>query len=230
MIGRADIEGSKSSVAMSGLAATSQLSLCRIPLVVPVLSWLFGAGKLERAVPSPSPADTRRSLATLAAQAAANSRRVELGPRAQPSSQSFSKGCSPWRPDAVMSATGRGGFRSSVFKGAGMHGHHAACGALPAAGPYLRLSRFRSGQAVSAQLGTVTRLRFIPHRQLRLPKMAHLELDSVGWLNKAATRPTYLKFENRSRALRPDASNHWLYPIELRFELRLSEETGGTSY
>ncbi|KAL0642096.1 hypothetical protein Bca4012_103195 [Brassica carinata] len=28
-----------------------------------------------------------------------------------------------------------------------MHGHHAACGALPAAGPYLRLSRFRSGQA-----------------------------------------------------------------------------------
>ncbi|KAL0642025.1 hypothetical protein Bca4012_102504 [Brassica carinata] len=45
-----------------------------------------------------------------------------------------------------------------------------------------------------------------------------------------ATRPTYLKFENRSRALRPDASNHWLYPIELRFELQLSEETGGTSY
>ncbi|KAL0744970.1 hypothetical protein Bca101_100915 [Brassica carinata] len=29
-----------------------------------------------------------------------------------------------------------------------MHGHHAACGALPAAGPYLRLSRFRSGQAL----------------------------------------------------------------------------------
>ncbi|KAL0640962.1 hypothetical protein Bca4012_103281 [Brassica carinata] len=30
MIGRADIEGSKSSVAMSGLAATSQLSLCEL--------------------------------------------------------------------------------------------------------------------------------------------------------------------------------------------------------
>ncbi|KAL0746016.1 hypothetical protein Bca101_101485 [Brassica carinata] len=59
------------------------------------------------------------------------------------------RGCSPWRPDAVMSTTGR--ERHSVlriFKGAGMHGHHAACGALPAAGPYLRLSRFRSGQAV----------------------------------------------------------------------------------
>ncbi|KAL0349436.1 UNVERIFIED_CONTAM: hypothetical protein Sangu_1171400 [Sesamum angustifolium] len=31
-----------------------------------------------------------------------------------------------------------------------------------------------------------------------------------------------LKFENRSRALRPDASNHWLYPIELALELQLS--------
>ncbi|KAL0745443.1 hypothetical protein Bca101_102060 [Brassica carinata] len=202
MIGRADIEGSKSSVAMSGLAATSQLSLWTPALsfnrcapqpnsppdnvlrridrerVLGLKKGLLPAsdsrrpsqcfvlikqsdspcrtsselavrrGKARKSVPSPSPADTRRSLATLAAQAAANSRRVELGPRAQPSSQSFSKGCSPWRPDAVMSATGRGGFRSSVFKGAGMHGHHAACGALPAAGPYLRLSRFRSGQAI----------------------------------------------------------------------------------
>ncbi|KAL0752673.1 hypothetical protein Bca101_090340 [Brassica carinata] len=33
-----------------------------------------------------------------------------------------------------------------------MHGHHAACGALPAAGPYLRLSRFRSGQASFAPI------------------------------------------------------------------------------
>ncbi|KAJ0977656.1 hypothetical protein J5N97_013130 [Dioscorea zingiberensis] len=32
----------------------------------------------------------------------------------------------------------------------------------------------------------------------------------------AATGPTYLKFENRSRALCLDASNHWFYPIELK--------------
>uniref|UniRef100_A0A6N2KAB0 Senescence-associated protein n=1 Tax=Salix viminalis TaxID=40686 RepID=A0A6N2KAB0_SALVM len=55
------------------------------------------------------------------------------------------RGCSPWRPDAVMSTTGRG--RHSVlriFKGRrGRTGHHATCGALPAAGPYLRLSRFQ---------------------------------------------------------------------------------------
>ncbi|KAJ3668664.1 hypothetical protein LUZ60_017911 [Juncus effusus] len=59
-------------------------------------------------------------------------------------------GCSPWRPDAVMSTTGRG--RHSVlriFKGRrGRTGHRATCGALPAAGPYLRLSRFQGGQAV----------------------------------------------------------------------------------
>ncbi|KAK8700947.1 hypothetical protein V6N13_019337 [Hibiscus sabdariffa] len=60
------------------------------------------------------------------------------------------RGCSPWRPDAVMSTTVRG--RHSVlriFKGRrGCTGHHATCGALPAAGPYLRLSRFQGGQAV----------------------------------------------------------------------------------
>ncbi|KAK8586390.1 hypothetical protein V6N13_009983 [Hibiscus sabdariffa] len=60
------------------------------------------------------------------------------------------RGCSPWRPDAVMSTTGRG--RRSVlriFKGRrGRTGHHTTCGALPAAGPYLRLSRFQGGHAV----------------------------------------------------------------------------------
>ncbi|KAK7288695.1 hypothetical protein RIF29_02167 [Crotalaria pallida] len=60
------------------------------------------------------------------------------------------RGCSPWRPHAVMSTTGRG--RHSVlriFKGRrGRTGHHATCGALPAAGPYLRLSRFQGGQAI----------------------------------------------------------------------------------
>ncbi|GMJ16182.1 hypothetical protein HRI_005287400 [Hibiscus trionum] len=49
-----------------------------------------------------------------------------------------------------MSTTGR--RRHSVlriFKGRrGRTGHHATCGALPAAGPYLRLSRFQGGQAI----------------------------------------------------------------------------------
>ncbi|KAD1352116.1 hypothetical protein E3N88_42972 [Mikania micrantha] len=61
----------------------------------------------------------------------------------------LTRGCSPWRPDAVMSTTRHG--RHSVlriFKGRqGRTGHRATCGALPAARPYLRLSRFQGGQA-----------------------------------------------------------------------------------
>ncbi|KAK4404472.1 hypothetical protein Sango_0815800 [Sesamum angolense] len=69
---------------------------------------------------------------------------------------------------------------------------------------------------VSAQLGTVTRFRFIRIASL-LTKMAHLgALDSLRGLNGAAAPSTYLKFENRSRRCAPDASNHWLYPIEPR--------------
>ncbi|KAL0641967.1 hypothetical protein Bca4012_103343 [Brassica carinata] len=168
MIGRADIEGSKSNVAMNAWlpqasypcdvppsqtphltmssAGSTAASLgskrrgCyplpvhdRIPLSAPVLSWLFDAKKLPRAVPSPSPADTRRAARALAARAV---RQQSTGSnwdlRAQPSSQSFSgygsilptslayivpstRGCSPWRPDAVMSTTGRERTRSSGF-------------------------------------------------------------------------------------------------------------------
>ncbi|KAK7380916.1 hypothetical protein VNO78_33435 [Psophocarpus tetragonolobus] len=70
-----------------------------------------------------------------------DSRRVrDWDPRAQPLEPILFP-----RPDAVMSTTGRG--RHSVlqiFKGRrGRTGHHATCGALPAAGPYLRLSRFQ---------------------------------------------------------------------------------------
>ncbi|CAN6892244.1 unnamed protein product [Brassica oleracea] len=57
-------------------------------------------------------------------------------------------------PDAVMSTTGR--ERHSVlriFQGRReCTGHHATCGALPAAGPYLRLSRFQGGQAVKQKI------------------------------------------------------------------------------
>jgi hypothetical protein len=89
-------------------------------------------------------------------------------PRPSPQSQSFSRsygsilptsltyivlltrGCSPWRPDAVMSTTGHGRYSVlQIFKGRrGRTGHRKTCDALPAAGPYLRLSRFQGGQAV----------------------------------------------------------------------------------
>ncbi|KAL2453908.1 Uncharacterized protein Adt_48587 [Abeliophyllum distichum] len=49
-----------------------------------------------------------------------------------------------------MSTTGRATVLGPPdFQGPpGRTGHHATCGALPAAGPYLRLSRFQGGQAI----------------------------------------------------------------------------------
>ncbi|CAN7022701.1 unnamed protein product [Brassica rapa subsp. trilocularis] len=120
----------------------------------------------ERAVPSPSPGrhEAVRSRHVSSSSSLPTVDGFGTGtPEPSPQSQSFSRsygsilptslayivpstrGCSPWRPDAVMSTTGR--ERHSVlriFKGRReCTGHHATCGALPAAGPYLRLSRFQ---------------------------------------------------------------------------------------
>ncbi|CAN6891272.1 unnamed protein product, partial [Brassica oleracea] len=120
----------------------------------------------ERAVPSPSPGrhEAVRSRHVSGSSSPPTVDGFGTGtPEPSPQSQSFSqsygsifptslayivpstRGCSPWRPDAVMSTTGR--ERHSVlriFKGLReCTGHHATCGALPAAGPYLRLSRFQ---------------------------------------------------------------------------------------
>ncbi|KAK8543938.1 hypothetical protein V6N13_056381 [Hibiscus sabdariffa] len=142
------------------------------PLSVPVLSRLFVARGRPPKEPFPvrPPAGTRRPArrGSSSSSAPAADGFGTGTPVPSPQSQSFSRGygsilptslayivpstrgCSPWRPDAVMSTTGRG--RHSVlriFKGRrGRTGHHATCGALPAAGPYLRLSRFQGGQAV----------------------------------------------------------------------------------
>ncbi|CAN7100042.1 unnamed protein product [Brassica rapa subsp. narinosa] len=125
----------------------------------------------ERAVPSPSPVrhEAVRSHHVSSSSSPPTVDGFGTGtPEPSPQSQSFSRsygsilptslayivqstrGCSPWRPDAVMSTTGR--ERHSVlwnFKGRReCTGHHATYGALLAAGPYLRLSRFQGGQAV----------------------------------------------------------------------------------
>ncbi|CAN7088334.1 unnamed protein product [Brassica rapa subsp. narinosa] len=125
----------------------------------------------ERAVPSPSPgrheAVRSRHVSSSSSPPTVDgfgTGTPEPSPQSQSSSRSYgsilptslayivpsTRGCSPWRPDAVMSTTGR--ERHSVlriFKGRReCTRHHATCGALPAAGPYLRLSRFQGGQAV----------------------------------------------------------------------------------
>ncbi|KAK7375339.1 hypothetical protein VNO78_35718 [Psophocarpus tetragonolobus] len=143
------------------------------PLSVPVLSRLFDARGRDTEGPVPNPSPDRHATTRSRRGSSSSSPPTADGfgtgtPVPSPQSQSFSRGygsilptslayivpstrgCSPWRPDAVMSTTGRG--RHSVlqiFKGRrGRTGHHATCGALPAAGPYLRLSRFQGGQAI----------------------------------------------------------------------------------
>ncbi|PHT25389.1 hypothetical protein CQW23_34980 [Capsicum baccatum] len=150
-----------------------QYPVARIPLVRTSSELAVRrAGKApEGTVPSPSPG---RHAATRSRRGSSSSSPPTADgfgtgtPVPSPQSQSFSRsygsilptslayivpstrGCSPWRPDAVMSTTGRG--RHSVlriFKGRWERtGDHATCGALPAAGPYLRPSRFQGGQAV----------------------------------------------------------------------------------
>ncbi|XLR31507.1 hypothetical protein S83_059407 [Arachis hypogaea] len=143
------------------------------PLSVPVLSRLFDARGRGPEGPIPNPSPDRHATTRSRHESSSSSPPTADGfgagtPVPSPQSQSFSRGygsilptslayivpstrgCSPWRPDAVMSTTGRD--RHSVlriFKGRrGRIGHHATCGALPAAGPYLRLSRFQGGQAI----------------------------------------------------------------------------------
>ncbi|KAI3662940.1 hypothetical protein L6452_46666 [Arctium lappa] len=165
--------GSFAPLAFQPSAMTNCANQRRIPLVRTSSELAVRRpGKApEEAVPNPSPG---RHAATRSRRGSSSSSPPTADgfgtgtPVPSPQSQSFSRGygsilptslayivpstrgCSPWRPDAVMSTTGRG--RHSVlriFKGRrGRTGHRATCGALPAAGPYLRLSRFQGGQAV----------------------------------------------------------------------------------
>ncbi|KAI3664033.1 hypothetical protein L6452_45150 [Arctium lappa] len=150
-------------------SANRRRAHARIPLVRTILSWLFDARwkAPEEAVPNPSPG---RHAATRSRRGSSSSSPPTADgfgtgtPRAQPSSQSFSRGygsilptslayivpstrgCSPWRPDAVMSTTGAwealGPPRFSRAAGGAPDTARRAA-ALPAAGPYLRLSRFQ---------------------------------------------------------------------------------------
>ncbi|PHT28705.1 hypothetical protein CQW23_31684 [Capsicum baccatum] len=130
------------------------------------------SGKVpEGSVPSPSPVQHTVTRSRRGSSSSSPTTVDGFGtetPVPSPQSQSFSqsygsilptslayiipstRGCSPWRPDAVMSTTGRGRHSIlQIFKGRWERtGHHATCGALPAAGPYLWLIRFQGGQAV----------------------------------------------------------------------------------
>ena len=130
-----------------------------------------GAPKEAPAFYALRPTGTQQSA--LAARAARADRRQPAEvwtqtPEPDPQSQSFSRsygsvlptsltyivlstrGCSPWRPDAVMSTTERDEYSLlRIFKDRrGRTGHRKTCDALPTAGPYLRVMRFQGGRVV----------------------------------------------------------------------------------
>ncbi|PHT26089.1 hypothetical protein CQW23_34289 [Capsicum baccatum] len=132
----------------------------RIPLVRTISKLVVQrAGKApEGTVPSPSPGRHAVTLSRRGSSLSSPPKADGFGtgtPVPSPQIQSFSqtygsnlptslayiipstRGCSPWRPDAVMSTT-RCGRHSvlRIFKGRWeLTEHHATCGALPAAGP-----------------------------------------------------------------------------------------------
>ncbi|PHT26659.1 hypothetical protein CQW23_33727 [Capsicum baccatum] len=197
MIGRADIKGSKSNVAMNAWLPQASYP-CDVPpqpnsqpdnVFRPDQPAVRALGLKRGAVPRfrfTEKIPLARTSSELAVQCAGRISRSPLTayvfgtgtPVPSPQSQSFSRsygsilptslayivpstrGCSPWRPDAVMSTTGRG--RHSVLRifkvRRERNGHHATCGSLPAAGPYLWLSRFLGGQAVKQKRKLFPRL------------------------------------------------------------------------
>ncbi|XLR31036.1 hypothetical protein S83_058936 [Arachis hypogaea] len=231
------------------------------PLSVPVLSRLFDARGRGPEGPIPNPSPDRHATTRSRHESSSSSPPTADGfgagtPVPSPQSQSFSRGygsilptslayivpstrgCSPWRPDAVMSTTGRD--RHSVlriFKGRrGRTGHHATCGALPAAGPYLRLSRFQGGQAIctdgrsardrapgfaataapsyssrhspcpDGRLGTVTRLPVHPASPVLLTKNGPLGALDSVARLNRAAAPSYLFKNSPASSIYPEGN------------------------
>ncbi|PHT26448.1 Regulator of rDNA transcription protein 15 [Capsicum baccatum] len=107
-------------------------------------------------------------------------------------------GCSPWRPDAVMSTTERG--RHSVlriFKGRRERiGYHTTYGALPAAGPYLRLCRFWALDGIHHPIWTA-----FPDNPTRRQRLVVGQGPSTTGLSPSPAPP--------SRGLGPESNPAW---------------------
>ncbi|CAA3000152.1 Hypothetical predicted protein [Olea europaea subsp. europaea] len=81
------------------------------------------------------------------------------------------KGCSPWKPDTVMSTIGCGRYSIlQIFKGRrGCTRHHETCSGLPATGPYLRLSNLLSGHDRLTHVQVLLTWNLSPLRPLKFP-------------------------------------------------------------
>ena len=128
----------------------------------PVLSWLFFAlGKVRRHSPDLGITDGKNPKLPLVSSYPYTF--VPETPKPNPQSQSLfrsygsilptsliyiilsTRGCTPWRPEAVMSTTRRANkSRHWVFKGRRKRtGHRKKNDALPAVKPYRRSTRFQ---------------------------------------------------------------------------------------
>ena len=131
---------------------------------VPVLERLFLCTQHGGSLHHPSRSAKLRSVASqFPGLRQSSARGAERTPRPNLKSQSLSRsygsvlptsliyivsstrGCSPWRPDAVMSTTvPENESLPRVFTDRRKRaGHHEKCGALPAMYPYLRMNRFQ---------------------------------------------------------------------------------------
>ena len=88
------------------------------------------------------------------------------------------RGCSPWRPAAVMSTT-RSEICSfpRIFKGRRERtGHHEKCGALPGIEPYLRVNRFQGDGPLKRKENSFRG----PRRRLRVQLRCRCEFPHPG--------------------------------------------------
>ncbi|KAI3476911.1 hypothetical protein L1887_61479 [Cichorium endivia] len=211
-------------VPLAVVSLDSRQGTIGFPLSVPVLSWLFDARGRPPKEPFPvrPPAGTRRPA--LAAEAARAVRRQPTGsglgtPVPSPQSQSFSRekitlpeapADVSGLPNVAIRTDGRSAQahaprfcsdrRALLLIGAWHLPRRPGVGRALKRHPFSGLVEFGS-----AQFGTVTRLPVHPASPVLLTKNGPLgALDSCGTgSTKQPRRPTYLKFENRSRALRP---------------------------
>ncbi|KAE8723917.1 hypothetical protein F3Y22_tig00011277pilonHSYRG00002 [Hibiscus syriacus] len=154
----------------------------------------------EGAVPSPSPgrhAATRSRRGSSSSSASAADGFGTGTPVPSPQCQSFSRGYGSILPTSlayIVPSTGRRRYSVlQIFKGRrGRTGHHATCGALLAAGPYLQLSRFQ---------GILTRFRFEARAERAIGRASPVSQDRLTHVqvpftwNLSPLRPSKFSFE-----------------------------------
>ena len=167
-----------------------------------------------RAVPSWSDFDPERPPPVQAGSTRFKSQPDKPDPQSQSFSRSYgsilptsltyivlsTRGCSPWRPAAVMSTTGRENQSlPRVFKGRRERtGHHKKCGALPSIEPYLRPIRFQGDGSLKRKENSSQGSRQRPRVRLRYRTCRKTAISAFRFGN---INPIPFRCTARNRAL-----------------------------